>query len=140
MFPNHHDVYMHDTNDKYLFDDTERTFSHGCIRVRNPERFAEVILGEVEGWSADSVARQLKVKTTTRIDLGTQLPVHNTYLTTWVNPDRLCRAIQGRLRPRQALQRCARRQIDQIDCLARSGARPQAAERRTAEGVATSHR
>ncbi len=87
MFPNHHDVYMHDTNDKYLFDDTERTFSHGCIRVRNPERFAEVILGAVEGWSAEDVARQLKVKSTTRIDLKAHLPVHNTYLTTWVNPD-----------------------------------------------------
>ncbi len=87
MFPNHHDVYMHDTNDKYLFDDSERTFSHGCIRVRNPERFAEVILGEMEGWSPEDVARQLKIKTTARFDLKTHLPVHNTYLTTWVNPD-----------------------------------------------------
>ncbi len=87
MFPNHHDVYMHDTNDKHLFNSTERTFSHGCIRVRNPERFAEVILGEVEGWSAEDVARQLKVKSTARIELKTHLPVYNTYLTTWVNPD-----------------------------------------------------
>ncbi|MBA4130370.1 MAG: hypothetical protein C0519_02985 [Hyphomicrobium sp.] len=87
MFPNHHDVYMHDTNDKHLFNSTERTFSHGCIRVRNPDRFAEVILGELEGWTTDDVARQLKVKTSTRIDLKTHLPVHNTYLTTWVNPD-----------------------------------------------------
>jgi murein L,D-transpeptidase YcbB/YkuD len=87
MFPNHHDVYMHDTNDKHLFNSTERTFSHGCIRVRNPDRFAEVILGEMEGWTNDDVARQLKVKTSTRIDLKTHLPVHNTYLTTWVNPD-----------------------------------------------------
>jgi murein L,D-transpeptidase YcbB/YkuD len=87
MFPNHHDVYMHDTNDKYLFNDTERTFSHGCIRVRDPERFAEVILGEVEGWSADDVARQLKVKSTARIELKTHLPVYNTYLTSWVNSD-----------------------------------------------------
>ena len=87
MFPNHHDVYMHDTNDKYLFESTERTFSHGCIRVRNPDRFAEVILGEVAGWSSEDVARQLKIKTTTRIDLMAHLPVHNTYLTTWVNQD-----------------------------------------------------
>jgi murein L,D-transpeptidase YcbB/YkuD len=87
MFPNHHDVYMHDTNDKYLFESSERTFSHGCIRVRNPERFAEVILGEAEGWSAEDVARQLKDKTTTRIDLKAHVPVHNTYLTTWVNPN-----------------------------------------------------
>jgi len=87
MFPNHHDVYMHDTNDKHLFNSAERTFSHGCIRVRNPERFAEVILGATEGWSPDDVARQLKIKTTARFDLKTPIAVHNTYLTAWVNPD-----------------------------------------------------
>jgi hypothetical protein len=87
MFPNHHDVYMHDTNDKHLFNSSERTFSHGCIRVRNPDTFAEVLLSEVEGWTADDVARQLKVKASKRIDLKTHIPVHNTYLTTWVNPD-----------------------------------------------------
>ena len=87
MFPNHHDVYMHDTNDKHLFNSSERTFSHGCIRVRHPDRFAEVILGELEGWSPEDVARQLKIKASTRIDLKHHLPVHNTYLTMWANPD-----------------------------------------------------
>jgi murein L,D-transpeptidase YcbB/YkuD len=87
MFPNHHDVYMHDTNDKYLFNSAERSFSHGCIRVRDPERFAEVILGEVAGWSREAVEQQLKVKKPVRVDLPARLPVHNTYLTTWVNPD-----------------------------------------------------
>ncbi len=55
--------------------------------MRNPDRFAEVILGQVAGWSSEDVARQLKIKTTTRIDLQAHLPVHNTYLTTWVNSD-----------------------------------------------------
>jgi murein L,D-transpeptidase YcbB/YkuD len=87
MFPNHHDVYMHDTNDKYLFNNSERTFSHGCIRVRDPERFAEMILGEVAGWSREAVEQQLKVKKPVRVDLPARIPVHNTYLTTWVNPD-----------------------------------------------------
>jgi len=87
MFPNHHSVYMHDTPDKHLFDSSERTFSHGCIRVRNPDKLAEVLLGEVEGWSGSDVARQLKIKTTSRIDLTQHIPVYNTYLTTWVNPD-----------------------------------------------------
>jgi murein L,D-transpeptidase YcbB/YkuD len=87
MFPNHHAVYMHDTPDKYLFNSSERTFSHGCIRVRNPDKLAEVLLGEMEGWSASDVARQLKIKSTARIDLQEPIPVYNTYLTTWVNPD-----------------------------------------------------
>jgi hypothetical protein len=78
---------MHDTNDKYLFNNSERTFSHGCIRVRDPERFAEMILGEVAGWSREAVEQQLKVKKPVRVDLPARIPVHNTYLTTWVNPD-----------------------------------------------------
>jgi hypothetical protein len=87
MFPNHHDVYMHDTPDKHLFESSERTFSHGCIRVRNPERLAEVLLGETKGWSAADVGRQLKVRTTARFDLEQPIPVHNTYFTIWVDPD-----------------------------------------------------
>ena len=43
LFPNKHDVYMHDTPNKHLFNQGVRTFSHGCIRVRNPRRLAEVI-------------------------------------------------------------------------------------------------
>ena len=36
MFPNKHHVYVHDTNHRELFERHERTFSSGCVRVRNP--------------------------------------------------------------------------------------------------------
>jgi murein L,D-transpeptidase YcbB/YkuD len=81
IFPNGHDVYMHDTPNKGLFSSKERTFSHGCIRVRNPTRFAEVVLGEVDGWTATDVKRQLAQDDTLKVDLKTQIPVHNTYFT-----------------------------------------------------------
>jgi L,D-transpeptidase YcbB len=87
IFPNGHDVYMHDTPDKHLFNDNERTFSHGCIRVRNPQRFAEVVLGEVEGWAAVHVANQLKRKETRQVDLRQHIPVHNTYFTIRASED-----------------------------------------------------
>ena len=45
LFPNSHDIYMHDTPTKNLFAESTRTFSHGCIRVENPREFAEVLLG-----------------------------------------------------------------------------------------------
>ena len=41
-FPNKHDVYMHDTPERHLFNGPSRTFSHGCMRVQNPVRLAEV--------------------------------------------------------------------------------------------------
>ncbi len=87
MFPNDHAVYMHDTPDKHLFNSQRRTFSAGCIRVRNPARFAEVILGEVDGWAPGEIDRQLKNKSTHRVDFSAGVPVHNTYFTVWVNPD-----------------------------------------------------
>ena len=58
-FPNKHDVYMHDTPSKSLFNADVRTFSHGCMRVRDPMRLAEVILREDKGWDAERVAQAL---------------------------------------------------------------------------------
>lgn len=88
IFPNAHDVYMHDTPDKHLFDSRERSFSHGCMRLRNPARLAEVILGETMNWSPADVAAQLKnTKDTLKIDLPEQVPVHVTYFTLTADAD-----------------------------------------------------
>jgi murein L,D-transpeptidase YcbB/YkuD len=55
-FPNKHDVYMHDTPTKNLFNAEVRMFSHGCVRVREPQRLAELVLAEDQGWPASRVA------------------------------------------------------------------------------------
>ena len=59
-FPNKHDVYMHDTPTKNLFNAQVRAFSHGCMRVRDPQRLAELLLAEDQGWPADRVAAVVK--------------------------------------------------------------------------------
>ncbi|MGH6874096.1 MAG: L,D-transpeptidase family protein, partial [Aestuariivirgaceae bacterium] len=41
LFPNAHDIYMHDTPTKKLFAEDVRAFSHGCVRVENPRELAE---------------------------------------------------------------------------------------------------
>ena len=48
-FPNKHAVYMHDTPAKNLFNAQVRTFSHGCMRVRDPLKLAAVVLGRGPG-------------------------------------------------------------------------------------------
>ncbi len=45
MFPNRFSVYLHDTNSRGLFARDERALSHGCVRVDQPFKLAEVILG-----------------------------------------------------------------------------------------------
>jgi murein L,D-transpeptidase YcbB/YkuD len=81
VFPNKHDVYMHDTTSKGLFESSERTFSHGCIRVRDPQRFAEVVLAEVKGWNESDIRWQTRAKHTVRVELDKAIPIHNTYFT-----------------------------------------------------------
>ena len=45
MFPNDHAIYLHDTPSKELFDEETRAFSHGCIRVEDPQSLAVLVLG-----------------------------------------------------------------------------------------------
>ncbi len=79
MFPNKHDVYMHDTPQKHLFSSPVRTYSHGCMRVQNPVRFAEVLLEHDKGWSADRVRSM--VPRGGEVRLTSEIPVHNVYFT-----------------------------------------------------------
>lgn len=51
LFPNEHDVYMHDTNARQLFDRPTRSFSHGCMRVDEPMELAHVLLARDRDWS-----------------------------------------------------------------------------------------
>src|SRR5690606_29129733 len=44
LFPNQHDVYLHDTPSKSLFQRSMRAYSHGCVRVQNPFEFAQALL------------------------------------------------------------------------------------------------
>ena len=48
-FPNKHDIYMHDTPERHLFGGAVRAFSHGCMRVQNPVKLAEVLLAARQG-------------------------------------------------------------------------------------------
>ena len=87
-FPNKHDVYMHDTPTKNLFGNSERAYSHGCIRVRDPEKFAELILAQDQGWTAARVASAVRSKQENQtVNLKTKIPVHLTYFTASVDGD-----------------------------------------------------
>ncbi len=84
MFPNKHDVYMHDTPERDLFSRSFRALSHGCMRVQDPHRFAEIILGQDKGWSPQKVESMFAGYSST-VPLDTQIPVHVTYMTARVD-------------------------------------------------------
>ncbi len=79
LFPNKHDIYMHDTPTKNLFAEPVRTFSHGCIRVQNPREFAVAILG----WDRARVDEETDSRKSQSIPLPHKIPVHITYFTAW---------------------------------------------------------
>lgn len=84
-FPNRHAVYMHDTIQPELFNETERTLSHGCIRVQQPDRLAALLLAEDKGWPAQEVKDRLAKGSNSAVSLSRPVPVHLTYFTAVVD-------------------------------------------------------
>jgi murein L,D-transpeptidase YcbB/YkuD len=78
MFPNQHAVYLHDTPNRSLFNAQRRAFSHGCVRLDQPFRFGEFVLGPE--WSEGRL-RSLIGKGERTIRLPEKIPVHLTYFT-----------------------------------------------------------
>ena len=98
MFPNKHIVYMHDTPTKRLFNQPVRAYSHGCMRIRNPKRLAEVLLSRDSGWTMTRINRAIGSGKNWPVNLKTKIPVHMTYFTAWVDENgkmRYARDIYG---------------------------------------------
>jgi L,D-transpeptidase YcbB len=82
-FPNKFSVYQHDTPDKYMFAHEKRAYSHGCMRVQNPDQYAEVLLhiaNPRDGYTAERI-RNMYGTGERDIQLQYQIPVHLTYQT-----------------------------------------------------------
>jgi murein L,D-transpeptidase YcbB/YkuD len=86
LFPNQHDVYLHDTPSKSLFQRSFRAYSHGCIRVQNPMEFADALLVNEVGLSRASLESQFGSREQWN-NLDTKIPVHITYFTLRVDAD-----------------------------------------------------
>jgi murein L,D-transpeptidase YcbB/YkuD len=81
MFPNEYFVYLHDTPSKSLFDRADRAFSHGCIRVEDPLRLAELVLAGSEGWDRAAIDRTVASGKTQSVFLNEHLTVMLLYWT-----------------------------------------------------------
>ncbi len=84
MFPNDHAVYLHDTPSRGLFSNSERAFSHGCIRVQEPFKLAEIILNNEHGMT-ESRLRSMAGGSERYFNMQTKLPVHLVYFTSFVD-------------------------------------------------------
>jgi murein L,D-transpeptidase YcbB/YkuD len=86
MFPNKHAVYLHDTPTRNLFAKDMRALSHGCIRVQDPFKLADVLL-EDTGLDGTALKGMVGGGEERRIDLAHKIPIHIAYFTAGVASD-----------------------------------------------------
>ena len=84
MFPNQHAVYLHDTPTRAMFANMSRAYSHGCVRLDKPFKFAEVVLGAENGWTEERARKLIGGKNET-IMLPRAIDIHIGYYTAFVD-------------------------------------------------------
>lgn len=87
IFPNNYNIYFHDTPAKSLFDQNDRAFSHGCIRLQEPEKLAAYLL-EDQGWSRSKVSNAMySGQPNDWVKLDKEVAVVISYFTAWVDDE-----------------------------------------------------
>ena len=85
LFPSAFDVYLHDTPADALFARTGRAYSHGCIRVEEPEALAKYVLAGDADWDETRIVQAMGAGVERPVKLHETLPVHIAYFTAWVD-------------------------------------------------------
>ncbi len=85
LFPNSYDIYFHDSPAKSLFNKDKRSYSHGCIRLKEPAKFAQYLLEDTVKWSAEKIDSAMKSGKENFVKVKHPLPILITYFTAWVN-------------------------------------------------------
>ena len=85
MFPNKHNIYLHDTPAKKLFFKERRAYSHGCVRVQDPMALAEALIAPQKDDAGAYIQRLLAKSREITVNLQEPVPVHLTYRTAWID-------------------------------------------------------
>lgn len=85
MFPNKHNVYIHDTPSRSLFSKEDRALSSGCIRIERPIDLAKLLLSDQEKWTDDLIKKALAEDQERSVSLSRKIPVIILYLTFWTD-------------------------------------------------------
>lgn len=86
MFPNPYSIYIHDTPTQYLFEKEQRSFSHGCIRLKNPIDFAYHLLSP-QGFTINQITEKVYSEKNESISLERKIPIMIVYFTCYSKPN-----------------------------------------------------
>jgi len=87
MFPNQFNVYLHDTPADSLFARATRSFSHGCVRVEQPQALAEHLLKDRPEWTREKIVEAMHGGEERTVTLRDPVPVYIGYWTVDITPD-----------------------------------------------------
>ncbi|MEO7923777.1 MAG: L,D-transpeptidase family protein [Chitinophagaceae bacterium] len=87
IFPNSFNMYFHDTPSKSLFGQDKRAFSHGCIRLQEPQKMAEWLLRNDPAWDTEKIVNAMNQTTEKGVKIKDPVPVFVIYYTSWVADD-----------------------------------------------------
>jgi len=90
-FRNKFSVYMHDTPTKTLFQENQRYFSSGCVRVEDVHQLTSWVLGNQDGWNLRQIKSVARSEDRIDVALKGKVSVHWVYLTAWAGPDGMVR-------------------------------------------------
>jgi murein L,D-transpeptidase YcbB/YkuD len=79
MFPNSHNIYLHDTPSQSAFQRPRRDFSHGCVRVAKPFDLAAWVLAEQPEWTPERIRGAMSGEKPTQVNLKRPIPVYILY-------------------------------------------------------------
>jgi L,D-transpeptidase YcbB len=85
IFDNPYDVYLHDTNNRSLFERPKRFFSHGCVRISGAVELAKHLLRADPNWPKQRIDATIAAGRNIRVDLERSIPLHIVYDTVWVD-------------------------------------------------------
>ncbi|RYF86352.1 MAG: hypothetical protein EOO03_11940, partial [Chitinophagaceae bacterium] len=89
LFPNSFNIYFHDTPAKSLFEKDKRAYSHGCIRLSEPEKMANYLLQNDPTWTPEKINAAMNSGNEQYVKLKKPVPVLITYYTAWVDDNGL---------------------------------------------------
>ncbi|MGQ7946462.1 L,D-transpeptidase family protein [Flavobacterium sp. WC2509] len=82
-FPNHHSVYLHDTNHRNLFERHNRSLSSGCIRIQEPLELVQLLLDNPKKFSKEKIDSIVATKKTLFISIKKRYAIYLWYWTAW---------------------------------------------------------
>ena len=98
-FNNPYAVYLHDTNQRYLFKNKSRSLSHGCVRVQDWQKLAFYIVRndsmhspqpDTLNFNTDSITSWIAQKELHRVNIRKRIPLFIRYLS--------CEGLDGKIK------------------------------------------